>query len=231
MKTPIKSYAQNLLGVLAIALSFNMALYAGSFEELAGNLPPMPENALTVPMPQSPSITPGNRADLPDLGSKLFIPRQNIVSDPDAIIEIPLRNPSAFESNKTAFTDEVNDMVTEILEDNAQKKPYAKAYEKMSSAWNKGIMIRSQKRGYDFTYCINHPNVIAFAIAGERNIYMCRLLIEEMDSQDTAQTLIHETAHVVGYTNECDVTKLELTAMEKSGLTPYRNGYADRCGL
>jgi hypothetical protein len=38
-------------------------------------------------------------------------------------------------------------------------------------------------------------------------------------------------AHFIGYPDECDATMLEMKAMENSGIKPFANAYAARCGL
>ena len=85
--------------------------------------------------------------------------------------------------------------------------------------------------GRNFSQC--RPNVLSFMAHGSpyRIIYVCQHLIAQ-PSIVISQTLIHETAHLIGYTNDCDATRLEIEAMVKSGEPQYyENLYVERCGL
>jgi hypothetical protein len=222
---------KKVLPAAILAIISSAVTYAGPLEQLTGGQVLPSENTLDIPAAQSPCPAQGRLAALPDLGSEVYIPRENLALYPEEIEEIPLINPSVFTGTKSPFTNRISEIVAEILAINTRSDPYAAVYNAMYNAWQRGILIKANKQGFDFEKCVQKPDVLAFTYVGTEKIYMCRLLVERMNTQDTAQTLIHETAHVIGYDNECGVTKLEMTAMRKAGMKPYRNGYADKCGL
>lgn len=94
------------------------------------------------------------------------------------------------------------------------------------------MVVHWPNAGYDYTRC--GSTTLAYTFVGDNNVYLCRRMITEAvwQTNELAQTLIHEAAHNVGYGNECDATSIEVGAMRRSsiGLT-YKNGYYFNCGF
>ena len=84
--------------------------------------------------------------------------------------------------------------------------------------------------GSDFQNC--DAGKLAYTAPTISNgIYICNLL-QSQGSLYIAQVLIHESAHLAGYPNECDATTIEMAAMNASGVgLVMRNAYMDGCGL
>ncbi len=97
----------------------------------------------------------------------------------------------------------------------------------------KAAPIEYPNEGYDFKGCTDRILAFVLSIAGvpQNRIYVCsRTMIEE--SPFIAQVLIHEAAHLRGYSSECDATKVEVGAMRHSGRgLVFRNGYMEKCGI
>lgn len=71
----------------------------------------------------------------------------------------------------------------------------------------------------------------AFTPRNTKSIGICQLLLAS-EVQLIAQTLIHESAHLVGHFDECEATELELAAIKESSFkVPYDNDYVEPCGL
>lgn len=73
--------------------------------------------------------------------------------------------------------------------------------------------------GYDFTKCTNTQEqglTLAYVMDDRENkIYLCATL-KHRTNPFIAQTLIHQTAHLLGYHDECDATMVEVGAMRWS---------------
>jgi hypothetical protein len=84
--------------------------------------------------------------------------------------------------------------------------------------------------GKEFVKC--SEATLAYTVPALSNtIYICNLLRSKSPGV-IAQSLIHEAAHLVGYNNECDATRMEMAAMNISGLgIAFSNGYVKECGL
>ena len=96
-----------------------------------------------------------------------------------------------------------------------------------------GSKITYPKPGYDFRAC--EGGMLAFVYfhgnSPEHNIYLCSLVLNRGVTV-VAQTLAHESGHVNGFRNECDATRIEVTAMRFSGRDlAFRNGYMSSCGI
>ena len=104
---------------------------------------------------------------------------------------------------------------------------FSKAYSKLHS-----VTIKLPPSGYDFASC--SENTMDYTPTYGRTIYICRQIVDgaEYQVEELAQILIHELAHTVGYSNECDASSIEVSAMRLSdtGLK-FRNGYLKRCGI
>lgn len=100
----------------------------------------------------------------------------------------------------------------------------------------KTARINYPEPGGDFEYCksarTSHYGETlegAGAFAYDGQIYLCD---SELRAEfRVAESLIHEIAHVVNYLDECDATKLQLSAMNHAGRAPVGNGYMNGCGL
>jgi hypothetical protein len=132
---------------------------------------------------------------------------------------------------KSGLTASVRNEIRNILARNASQGSYQNNYIRMYNAWSRGIGVSVAPRGRDFTYCVKHPDTLAYTYVGTYQIFLCKLEVEGYPESHTVQTLIHETAHVAGYENECMATRLERTALRKVGKTPFTNAYVAQCGL
>jgi hypothetical protein len=109
--------------------------------------------------------------------------------------------------------------------------PYASVYPRVYA----GLRISDIKwpvTGYDFGGCT--PGTLAFVVRGGTTIHLCSIVITSAAIQvmGLAQTLVHEAAHVAGFYNECDATKLEVSAMRlAAGGLAYVNDYVAQCGI
>lgn len=94
------------------------------------------------------------------------------------------------------------------------------------------VTVHWPNAGYDFTHCGTYT--IAFTTLYGNDIYLCRRTIDESWFQlgELAQTLVHEGAHTIGYGNECDASRIEVSAMRLSSTgLKYRNGYLESCRI
>jgi hypothetical protein len=137
---------------------------------------------------------------------------------------------SYFGEDKANFTPSVRARVANILSRNAASGEYRGVYSRMYQRWMRGMPVRVASGRRDFKECDGSTLAYTYT-GGESPIYLCRLEIRGYSEIYTAQSLIHEVAHVVGYDSECDATRLERTALEKLGMVPYTNGYVEKCGL
>lgn len=98
-----------------------------------------------------------------------------------------------------------------------------------------GALSRSQVSwpapGRDFQAC--GESTLAFVFRGGSTIHLCaRVAHGRVSDKAAAQILIHEAAHVQGYYNECEATRVEVNAMTLSGEgLAFRNDYMPRCGI
>lgn len=87
--------------------------------------------------------------------------------------------------------------------------------------------------GQDFKGC--DEGTLAFVIPSKSNrMFICAYVLntEFSEAKPFAQIMSHETAHLIGYHNECDATLIELLVMFGSGEgTAFRNGYVSKCGF
>lgn len=112
------------------------------------------------------------------------------------------------------------------------KAPFSKQevieniYQKISE-----VKFNTPDFGHDFTTCT--PQTLAYVemYKDAYTINLCHLsLIGSIDK--LAQTIIHESAHLIGFEKECDASKIELLVY-KLGQRPlnYRNNYLNNCRL
>lgn len=85
--------------------------------------------------------------------------------------------------------------------------------------------------GYDFVSCT--PVTLAYVemYIDDSVMHLCHLsLIGSVEK--LAQTIIHESTHLIGIEDECEVSKIELMVyrMARRELN-YRNNYLQNCGL
>ncbi len=110
------------------------------------------------------------------------------------------------------------------------KRLFQKLYKRIAT--NGVSVIHHESPSEDFVGCTD--NTIAFTQAGlhPRDIYICQLAFDQGGATAMAQTLIHEAAHLIGFSNECQATKIERGAMLISDYgVQYRNGYFTSCGF
>jgi hypothetical protein len=96
----------------------------------------------------------------------------------------------------------------------------------------RGAVVNWSKPGYDFKGCTD--NVLAFVLPlrMEQVIYLCSVLAYSNNVKAIAQTLIHESAHLSGFRNECAASVIEVLAMLSSGEgLAYENSYLDDCKI
>lgn len=137
---------------------------------------------------------------------------------------------SYFGEDKARFTPSVKARVANILSRNAARGEYRGVYSRMYQRWMRGVPVRMASGPKDFAAC--DQTTLAYTYSGGGSpIYLCRTEIREYSEIHTVESLIHEMAHVVGYDDECDATRLERTALQKLGMTPFTNGYVAKCGL
>jgi len=82
--------------------------------------------------------------------------------------------------------------------------------------------------GEEFKGCSSR--VLAFAIVGKPDIYLCKLAFS-YEKVYVGQIVIHETAHTMGIRDECVATQVERLVMNAAGVPPFDNGYVSECGL
>ena len=93
------------------------------------------------------------------------------------------------------------------------------------------VRFNTPDYGYDFTSCA--PMTLAYVemYKDPNTINLCHLsLIGSIEK--LAQTLIHESAHLIGLEDECDASRVELLLfrLSRSPLV-YKNNYLNQCGL
>lgn len=98
-----------------------------------------------------------------------------------------------------------------------------------------GSTIRWTEPGYDFKACSG--NTLAFVIRGRDDIHVCSAVLygnlrQFSEPKPLGQIFIHEAAHLEGYWDECEASRVEVNGMKASGEgIAFRNGYLDRCGI
>lgn len=131
--------------------------------------------------------------------------------------------------------DETINYTHEVLATANSKKPSSR-FKEAKRALSRST-IHFPLEGSDFNYCIDNPRTLAFVYVGEPNIYLCANLLDNTarlggTMNAMAQTLIHESVHVMGYSNECTATSVEIQAMRLAvGKLAYENCYMERCGF
>lgn len=70
----------------------------------------------------------------------------------------------------------------------------------------------------------------AFVTQASSNIYVCSAS-KSLGKIFLAQVLIHEALHLLGETDECEVTRIEIEIMTSAFRIPYKNAYVTACGL
>ncbi|MFA6434341.1 MAG: hypothetical protein WCW52_06565 [Elusimicrobiales bacterium] len=199
-----------------VLLGLTGGVYA---ENVTERHPAPPARAVELPAAKSPeSRTFAAQGELPDLGSGIFIPGEDIRPGPDP------QEPLTFTDPGSPLSPDMKILVGDILSLNAIHADLARVYMEMKKSWEHGITVRNDTHGCK-------KNELAYMYTNGHTIYLCPELINADNRNVTAQVLIHETAHIIGYLNECDATELAMTAMENAGVTPWRDGYADKCGL
>ena len=95
----------------------------------------------------------------------------------------------------------------------------------------RGTTVTWPNSGQDFRAC--SANTLAFVIRGINKIHLCARVARGSVSENyMAQVLIHESAHLAQYLNECDATRVEVNAMRTSGAgLAFRNGYMTQCRI
>lgn len=163
------------------------------------------------------------------LGGAVYIPAKDIASDPDAAKEVPAPylQRAKFDFDSRNYINEARDILTL----NAQSDPYADVYRAMLARYSDGVTVTVPTQGNDFNYCLEHPGTLAFTPIGQSHIYMCARSLTDLDDGQAAQAVVHEMAHVLGYADECEATKFEITAMRKAGRSYFISWYVKKCGL
>ena len=86
--------------------------------------------------------------------------------------------------------------------------------------------------GHDLQQCARERDVLAFVITYDPSqIHFCRRALQPFGQKKLAQILIHETSHVIGVTDECEATRIEVAAMRATRGLAFKNGYWDRCRI
>jgi hypothetical protein len=102
-----------------------------------------------------------------------------------------------------------------------------------SKGWNKSkvVSVHWPNPGYDFRNC--DPLTLAYTYVNGSDIYLCRRVIDDKNFQllELTQTLVHEVGHDIGYRNECDTTRIEVSAVRLTIGLQYKNGYWGECGI
>ena len=108
-----------------------------------------------------------------------------------------------------------------------QEQSSAKVYEETY------LNLRSAQIAWpsgDQTFRGCKEKTLAYAyIGGPKRIYLCRLSYE-FNEKGLAQILVHESAHLQGYKDECDATFIEVGAVRWAGEDlAFKNAYWDSC--
>lgn len=82
-----------------------------------------------------------------------------------------------------------------------------------------------------FEECETKADLLAFVNTKDyQRIFICpRLTLEKSDL--IVQVIIHETAHLIGYHDECQATIFEFGAFALADLSLAHDSYAKQCGL
>lgn len=76
-------------------------------------------------------------------------------------------------------------------------------------------------------HCTN-SNYGAYVLKFGGDVYFCNRIFSGDHRDKLPDTLIHETAHVIGFRDECDATRIANAALSFSGQRS-NNSYVDRC--
>lgn len=101
------------------------------------------------------------------------------------------------------------------------------------------VNLNPPNLGYDYTSCKTESLAYVDMYHDADNIFICARSVEDaregMSQQLIAklsQTLIHETAHLIGNESECDASRVELQVMKSGGVPlQYLNNYLQVCKL
>lgn len=91
------------------------------------------------------------------------------------------------------------------------------------------VEIIIPKDGTDHEPCINTER-LAYRLKKRPEVFICRQTLSESDLY-IAQVLIHESAHIEGYDDECVATSFEITALFAAGYVPLNHSYMRACGF
>lgn len=156
----------------------------------------------------------------------IYIPAKDVITNPADVQAVPA--PYLQQPKFNVQSGKYMDVAREILELNAKSEPHASVYQAMLDKLP-GVKIVTPERGTNFPVCVKRPDMLAVTLG--TYIYICRGAVSRLTSQEAAQVVIHEMAHVLGYFNECDATRFEITAMRKAKREFFVNCYAEQCGL
>ncbi|MCG2725079.1 MAG: hypothetical protein L6420_02270 [Elusimicrobia bacterium] len=206
------------------------------------------DTVIPAPAPK-PSLTGTPKIFLPDFPSKeKSILAPDITDDPDAANEIsvdpsyksvlPLKSGLGEVKKLLAQSEQES---REILAAASNGKPYKWQiiFGKVRSVLY-GTVVLPPSPGFNFNHCVENPDSASFVIPilSNRIIFICAKTVyyNEWDNETTAkvlsQLIIHEGAHLTGYYNECDATRIEVNAMRWSGRgLAFINGYMDICDV
>lgn len=152
----------------------------------------------------------------------------DVIRDPQGANLITIETPdSAFLEDRGTLVQQNREASRLILSQASQIDYF---YSRILNALNHSQILYPQP-GYDFQGCKN--DILAFVLTHQRyRIYVCAASFVRFPTYWMGQVFIHESAHVAGYGDECDATRIEVGAMRASGRDIFfRNGYMDRCGI
>jgi len=160
-----------------------------------------------------------------------------------AVIEGPIMDTSEERSDyetyerRNLFVYEARSKATTLsskARQNSRSKAWQNIYQKVTVRLGK-IEILWSNGAHDFLECQNNPRWLAYNYPPGHKVFLCRRVFQETDwfgLPELSQTLLHETAHSMGYRNECHATRIERNIMRVAGLKPaYDNAYVDPCAL
>ncbi|MBI5631562.1 MAG: hypothetical protein HY921_11845 [Elusimicrobia bacterium] len=220
-----KAAASSLAAFLALA--WTSAAWSAQTKKLS--------EILQAPLPQAQSVeTPA----VPELGlpSKTQIKAVDVYDDPlMAVDDVQLTSGPQAASVGQSTVDAGSSRAGRILRAAASssRASYSSAQifnNVYSSLYS--TLISWPNPGYEFRGC--KEGTLAFVLSGTNMIYLCSRSVygSYSGSHSLAQILIHESAHLTGYWNECDATVVEVAAMRFSGEgLAFQNGYMRQCGL
>lgn len=165
-------------------------------------------------------------------------PHTDILTDPAAADQVPRKGFSSdtFIEGLTAFSYDQQAAEGRSLARVILSEAYAKLNNDLFVTVFKsleGANIVYPKPGYDFQGCSEGVLAFVLFIGGQpqNNMYLCSLVFGK-ETRGIAQTIIHESAHVAGLSNECHATIVEVAAMRLSGRgLSFQNGYMSECGI